>query len=378
MAIQLPFLPHVPSEMSPHGKDHYVPILQNRAGELEALQRASPIDLSRTTPVIRVVGPRDQNRALRYQTVRNWVRRIHDAVGDLPTYLDVLRSSPVRRVLLPGKSQGPLLRVLHEFARQEGLKFIPVFDKGRRNSRRQLDIVKESALFDGRGVCVRYPAILVPTANSTHKDILDKTLEELGLDICNVDLWFDLAYLDPDLEIVTEFMAEILDDISCAGGWRNLIFTATSMPHALGASIKTGSIGSIDRREWTLWRNLRDAGVSRIPTFGDYAVQHPWAPIEGGGPGMRANVRYTTPDLHLIARGCDPIFQVGNVEYSDLCRRIIDSPHYRSPAYSWGDAVIYRCATGAMPAGGQRMWRGAGTSHHICQVSEQLSDLLNN
>ena len=58
-------------------------------------------------------------------------------------------------------------------------------------------------------------------------------------------------------------------------------------------SLKEGSVGKIDRREWEIFTQLREKSPYRLPAFGDYAVQHPQPPLDGGGPGMRANIRYT-------------------------------------------------------------------------------------
>lgn len=87
---------------------------------------------------------------------------------------------------------------------------------------------------------------------------------------------------------------------------------------------------------------------------------------------MRANIRYTSSDATVIARGEGPVTQEGNSQYQLLCQQLVDQAGFEGGAYSWGDKVIEECARGAVTPGAQRMWRGAGTSHHLELVTNQL------
>jgi hypothetical protein len=165
----------------------------------------------------------------------------------------------------------------------------------------------------------------------------------------------------------------LVDELAQVGNWRSVILSATTIPSMLGGFIAIGTVGSIPRREWTMWRELEDHGVTRMPTFGDYAIQHPFPPSEGGGPGMRANIRYTVEDQVVIARGLNPVNQVGNAEYPRLCQQLSALPEFLGAGYSWGDRVIEACGRGVIRPGPQNLWRGAGTSHHMQFVRDQLS-----
>ena len=64
------------------------------------------------------------------------------------------------------------------------------------------------------------------------------------------------------------------------GSWRSVVLLGTSIPSMLSC-IDEGSIGSLPRREWDLWSRLAQYDLSRIPSFGDYAIQQrmsrsPW------------------------------------------------------------------------------------------------------
>src|SRR5205085_11885443 len=116
-----------------------------------------------------------------------------------------------------------------------------------------------------------------------------------------------------------------------------------------------GTVGRLPRREWELWRKLQTQQISRLPTFGDYAVQHPEPPAEGeeGGPGMRANIRYTLDDVTLVPRGHGPLQQEGAQQYRQLCREIVADAGYAGATYTWGDRKIAECAAGSGHPGNQ-------------------------
>jgi hypothetical protein len=144
-----------------------------------------------------------------------------------------------------------------------------------------------------------------------------------------------------------------------------------------GGVVAEGTVGRLPRREWDLWCRLRARRPRRLPTYGDYAIQHPDPPWEGeeSGPGMRANIRYTLHDITLVARGVGPLQLEGAEQYRGLCRKIIAEPRFAGADYTWGDRLIFDCARGIADPGNQNRWRGAGTSHHLRLVVEQLGGL---
>jgi len=208
------------------------------------------------------------------------------------------------------------------------------------------------------------------------RQTLDKYLEDilarLGVSVTQADLVFDLDYLDEDADVDVISLAEDLRSAISIGQWRNISLLGTSMPSMLGR-IKEGSLGMIPRQEWEIWAAL-GGRVARLITFGDYAVQHSRPPHEDGGPGMRANIRYTTERATLIARGRGSLLLEGKEQYRDLCQDLLNHSLFNGREYSWGDALITDCAQGLQAPGSQNMWRGVGTSHHIQFVTDQLRE----
>jgi hypothetical protein len=87
---------------------------------------------------------------------------------------------------------------------------------------------------------------------------------------------------------------------------------------------------------------------------------------------MRANIRYTVEDGHLVARGRGDVRIEGAEQYTALCDRLVHSGRFSGPAFTWGDETIEACARLAIQPGDQTVWRAAGTAHHLRFVSEQL------
>jgi hypothetical protein len=370
--MQLRLLPPQKFNPLPQGTGHYVPTLQSKKGELEALAHASLETWSRLTPLIQILGTKSPKGPLKAPTVRTWVKNVALAVGDHPCFLDILRLRPTQKTLTAAGEQ-PVLRCLYEAARKRDLRFVPVFPVGDANPHYP-GLVRDATLHDGRGVALRWNVVqTMPPPGSTLTDLFSKTLTTLETDFPSADLLLDLGYLSPDIDLLADSVAASVNEAAMAGRWRNIVLLGTSMPATLGC-IPEGEVGTIPRREWDLWSALTNPNlkVKYRPSYGDYGIQHP-KPPQDGGMGMRANIRYTTKHLTLVARGKGAVVQEGKQQYSELCRHLTSRSEFAGPEFSWGDGMIQGCADGVVPPGAQDLWRAVGTSHHLRLVTDQLS-----
>ena len=354
-----------------HGSRHYVPVMQNRSGELNALAHASAATWERMTPLVEIVGPRKKPDAYRHDTVRAWVKRVAGSVGDHVFFLDILRMRPGYPTVT---AQGTCaaLTAIYSAARKRRLKFVPVLKLSDRYA--QVELVRDAVLLDGRGVALRYPLLTaaLPEGQSLESVIKD-SLRAVEVEITGADLLIDLAFLPPEQDINAEDLIRSVDELADLGAWRSIVLLGTSMPSMLGGVIEQGTVGEIPRREWELWSGLQQGGLRRIPSYGDYVVQHPIPPQDGGGPSMRANIRYTTGNATVVARGHGPVVTEGREQYRDLCQQLVDLPEFPGRSYSWGDGQIADCASGVVEPGSNDAWRGAGSSHHLRWVTDQLA-----
>ena len=369
--MQIPLLRPDPLDPLPVEAGRYVAALQNQAGERDALAHVSADTWERMTPLLHFVGPKTAPAEFTGSRVKGWVTKAAPAIGAHPVYLDVARMNPTHPVATRS-GQSPVLSCLYDASRARGLRFVPVAWVGECDDTHRR-IVADAALHDGHGLALRYRMRrYVPPAGTGFGKYVAAELTALDWEPKNADLILDLEYIDADDELDPDGVAAALNDMLAVGPWRSVVLLGTSIPKMMSC-IDEGTVGSLRRKEWELWSQLQACTLDRMPAFGDYAIQHPEPPHDGGGPGMRANIRYTANGETLVARGFGAIYEEGNEQYKGLCEQLVARTEFAGRNFTWGDEVIDDCATGAVEPGGQRVWRGAGTSHHLRVVSQQLA-----
>jgi len=361
----------------PAGTSHYVAALQSLQGERDALVHASEETWAHVTPLIEILGPKKhETEPFTRERIAAWGKKASDAVGGRPCFLDVLRLPP-NHPTATKTGNHPVLSVIHSEARGRGMAFVPVVRLS--DARTTVRQIAETAACDARGVALRYPMFGTVSADGRGPQVLiQEALDAVEVDVVGADLIMDLGFLSEDVEVDAEDLAAAIEELVSIRNWRSVVLLGSSMPSSLGGGIVAeGTIGRLPRREWDLWSALVALHPSRLPTFGDYAVQNPEPPLEDQptGPGQRANIRYTTDDATLVPRAVGAVIQEGAEQYRQLCRLLVAQPEFAGRDFTWGDHQIAECADGIGEPGWQNQWRGAGTSHHLRHVVEQLAQV---
>jgi hypothetical protein len=336
-------------------------------GEYRALSEADPQLRSILRPLIEVRARAEGGRIIGLNPINNLPLRLAKSIGPgWPFLLDF----PWMVGAIERSDGEPAMQYVFSGCRRRSLDVVPVARLGR--DARYLSYVAEAAAEDGRGACIRIPrtSVVGPAAGRL-TDYVRQLLRTIGLTPTETDLMLDLKYVDAKDAISAEQVAEIINNLPNLREWRTLILASSSMPASLGAFPK-GFLSDLYRQEWFLWQDLlNNSRLRRIPTFSDYAIQHPDPPIDLGGRAY-ANVRYSTPDFFIIARG-PHLEQQDREQYVDLCAELITRPEFKGAAYSAGDAYIANCASRIQIPGSLTDWRFAGTSHHLRQVVDQIN-----
>jgi hypothetical protein len=361
----------------PAGTGHYVPALQSQPGERDALANASSETWAHMTPLIEILGPRQRETdPYAFSRVQEWVRKVSEVVGDRACFLDTLRMQ-ISHPVTTKHGDRAVLSVIHAEARARGTSFVPVLRLG--DGRSTVTQIAECAGCDGRGVALRYRLLgSVSPDGRSPETLIKEAFDAVQVEASGADLILDLGFLAEDVEIEAVDLAQAIDELVAVGNWRSVVLIGSSMPRSLGGGIvREGTIGRLPRREWDLWCALTELGLSRRPTFGDYAIQNPDPPLDDqpSGPGQRANIRYTTDAATLAPRAVGAVIQEGAEQYRQLCRQLVAQPEFAGADFSWGDLQIAECADGVGEPGWQNRWRGAGTSHHLRHVVDQLARL---
>ena len=136
-------------------------------------------------------------------------------------------------------------------------------------------------------------------------------------------------------------------------------------------------LGLIPRYEWQLYKKVVQAlhaKGARLPSFGDFAVNHPRVlPQDMRLLKPSANIRYTTDDAWLIAKGTNVRKKGGYEQFRYLCKSIVDSQYYMGRQFSYGDEYIFTCASGSEKTGNPTTWRKVGTNHHLEKVVKDIA-----
>jgi hypothetical protein len=376
-ALQLTLSNPAQFQPLPRGSRHYVAALQTKAGELRALHEASAQTWAALTPLIEVLGPKTPGTDPFTRTrIDGWAKRLSAAVGGHTIFLDRLRLSPNH---LADSRTGTVsvLMAIHDALRRRGVVFVPVLHLGDvAATARQ---VAECAARDGRGVALRVPLLgAAPAGGRSHATLAKEALEAVHVDITGSDLMLDLGHIPDDVEIDAEDLVRMIEDLVAVGRWRTLILLGTTIPRSLGGGVvEPGTLGRLPRKEWILWLAVRESSISRVPTYGDYAVQHPEPPLdtdEGQVPfGTRGAIRYSHETETIIPRAKAPRRIEGREQYRQLCRILVKQPEFAGRTYTWGDGEVADCAEGLCEPGWEDHWRAAGTSHHLRFVVDQLA-----
>jgi hypothetical protein len=132
----------------------------------------------------------------------------------------------------------------------------------------------------------------------------------------------------------------------------------------------------LKRFEWLLYKCIVDilsAQDVRLPTFGDYGINHPEVPpLDMRLVRPSAKIRYTSKDSWLIVKGIN-VRENGYRQFRDLSRSVIKSTHFLGKDFSFGDKYIADCAGGGGGTGNLTTWQKVDTNHHIQKVVDDIS-----
>lgn len=230
------------------------------------------------------------------------------------------------------------------------------------------------------GVCIR-----IATLNAFEPDrlpsLLEATLDAFSIAPKDVDIVIDLGSVCSWMpSLITDTSIHVLNALPNLTSYRTVALVASNFPSPLPG--KTNSTSVIPRTEWTAWRGLfrkfqgTSPPISRMPSFGDYGVQHP-AGVEGIDYRVidpPAAVRYTVTDNWFIAKKLS-VRKHGGAQFRQLAKDLVASVHYCGDLHCNGCAAIKRCSVGKLPAASLGYWRRLGTTHHFTMVQQDLSAL---
>lgn len=355
------------------GLRQYVPCLRWKQGEYQALYRLSSKAQESIVPLIEIpeIGydfESGMNSKSIDEHLSKFAKRAKDKWGG-HCLVDMHLIESSQRM---NNGRHPFGFVFDDI-RLKGVLAIPVIDL-----KQDYDCqneIKAIVATDMRGLCIR-----VSIAEAAKPDLaasLGTLIQQYNVEADECDFILDMAA--PNFEPIDSFgklMETIIGKLPHLNEWRSFALIGTSFPQSMGG-LKLGE-SIIPRNEWKLYTSLIDrltvSGI-RIPTFGDYGINHPDVLLFD----MRlakpsATVRYTIKDGWLILKGSNVRdYKFG--QYRRLCQEVVASGYYCGITFSEGDRYIHGCAQGTESTGTLTTWRWVGTNHHLEKVVQDIANL---
>jgi len=368
----------------------YVPVLYGKAAEYAALGDLHGRARHRTRPLLEL-APRaldsqteepsksvkdHLDRDVRYLR-EHWAAQqmnIFEDVGDPPVVM-----VDTRNLLRDHVEDGSHpLEYLKRHLTHIGVRMVPVtsFSHGEEHHAAVAAVAAED------GVCLRLdrnqwadPAQLAAETFAL--------LTELGIGPESVDVVIDLGSIgEQDAPSALLLARGALQALPSVNDWRSLVVVGSSFPATVSDAVDRYGSSVVRRAEWEMYGHLIEGLelLPRVPTFGDYGIEGA-AGVAGGvapmfsGKYISASIRYTGLNGWFVVRG-GRLQEDGKDQYHKLAAEIVDSAHWRSEEFSWGDGYIARCARHLEGPGTPQHWRRVAVNHHVTTVVEELASLL--
>lgn len=349
------------------GIDHYVPALKLKLGEKTALAILSPRVKARITPLLQVIemsGKKSLDEHLKTS-----FKNFQPAVAGLGRYfidpMEIESEGPsgAAKVFAICANQAVPFTPVTGLSRPPGLTTAAVNAAGRAG----LAIRVTRAEFEAGPIDAALAAFLV----------------KHSMDVASTDFIIDLGAVgDLIADGIAAMASAFLALVPLANRWNTLSLVASAFPRSM-QHVERDSHGVVERAEWVAWRDhLRPARkqLGRLPTFGDWGIQHP-SGVEGFDPvKMQASaaIRYALEEDWLLIKGRGTKKHPPGIRMPHLAKSLVLGAHRQSFAgagHCAGCQLIQGAANGAPGMGSLTKWRQIGTAHHLTTTVAALQQL---
>lgn len=347
------------------GANHYVPILKVKQGEKAALTRVANALVPHLTPLLEIVERTDGKAVDKH--IATAFKGLHDAVTAYPRCLIDTREI---------EADGPAAaHAVFSRAKTEGIVFTPVT-----GVTRTADVTPALEHRD-HGLALRltraeFEAGQLPSA-------IPAFLSTHGLSPGEIDLIVDLGAVE---EMIVDGIAALtsafLNDVPNHQAWRTFTVSASAFPVSMGG-VDRHSHDLVERSDWLAWRDHLHStrhSLVRLPTYSDYAIQHPLG-VEGFDfrfMQVSAAIRYTKEEHWLLVKGESTRSVLPSAQFPQLATRLVYGhlqQHFAGSTHCRGCQAIKAAADGANGYGSAGAWRRLGTIHHLTAVMQGLQNL---
>lgn len=360
----------------------YLPIFKAKRGEFQAVANAKMAHARGMLPLFEVsrMGEKLRNAA-----------RFKDRGAVTCAYLDeiVQRIAQVRegKEVLVDAFQWPaesttetgehILTYIYSRLQSLGVGVVPVIGYDRWDSHSYRIAMQGVELSADGYCCLRLDSHAIEDAKDTEffEDRLFGILADLRVEPgrCAVLLDFgDITALSvEDLVDQAERVMQILAPMA----FKFFATAGCSLPPTIDKAVKKqNSTGKILRKEMLLWQTLRIGYPNVKWLFGDYGIRGPGTAEDVVAPDTNGKIRHTISKSYYIVRGHSMRTGDKGAQMHKLAKEVVDSSHFRSEDFSWGDAQILVRSQRETEPGNSTDWIAIDTNHHLALVVTEIEE----
>jgi hypothetical protein len=322
----------------------------------------------RFEPKIQKLGEKRIKILLRVSNVVNiMAKEILQYWGKSPFFLDFIHCN----TNIKANGKHPLI-MFSDLSKDIGISPIPIV--GLNRSQEYISACKYAVEKLGNGLCLRIHSSDIESTDFNVQ--LNTMLTYFDLKANNIDIIFDNQLITED----SQKLSHVYKKLSPIGNWRTITLLGGIFPLDLTKFPK--GTNTFDRQDYSFWLHQKDeVKPDRIPTFGDYTIQHPFLNNNlPEVPNPSASIRYTSSQHWIIMRG-EALHKEngrGHSQYPAHAEMLYGHDEYSGENFSKGDAYIAmkRMTLNTKGTGSVETWLQAAINHHLTFVVRQLASLF--
>lgn len=346
----------------------YVPVLKWKMGEKKALEYL-------TEDVVKLISPLIELQPC--QSLGD-VKEMADKFGEeiekawkstAPFYLDVSNIDEYCEDNIQYNEKHHIVGFIDK-ARSKSRPCIPVISYD--NLEDYIPVIRAALPYLNDGIAIRIRKNAFLDADT----VIPNHLKDMNIVSKKTDLIIDVREVNAD--DIPSMVISLKSVLPFANTFRKTILIGTGYPTDYpSAFMGAEQYKTVARTELLLWAILKQkCHLAKSPNviYGDYCCSNS-LPIPEDVSQMRpsAIIRYTTEDAWHIWRGIR-LTRGGHQQYFELAEKVVNSPVYKDPTYSWGDKQMYLCSRRERTSGNPTTWVQITTNHHISLVARQFAN----
>ena len=360
---------------------NYIPILKAKPGEFQAISHATKSHSRKMLPLFEIsrIGESVRKR-VRFKNASAltcaYLDEIAEQIADVWEGRAALVDAFQWRADSITESGEHVLPYIYSKLQSYGVDVIPVIGYDRWDSQAYRLAMQGLEVSANHYCCLRLDSHAIE--DSREPDLFKETvlgiLDDMELEPARCSVLIDFGDITSlsveDLVNQATRVVTILEGLD----FRFFATAGCSLPTSIdGAVKKPDSTGKVVRKEMLLWQALMAEYPSKKWLFGDYGVRGPNSVEDIIAPHTNGKIRHTIGQSYYIVRGHSNQIGDKGAQMYKLAKKVVESQHYMSDNFSWGDERILACSRGEFK-GNSTTWISIDTSHHIAWVVAEVEE----